>query len=121
MIIDYSVTKSFDQSIDIVDAGNTCLKCTNSEFCEYYYMTKSIAGRVYILKFGPVLPDLGELCGGFAVDYYYMNYNDKKLAKDISLFINDSKKGITEVEAIEPEEGLAVLPNIGEGYTAAGN
>ena len=46
MIFEYSVQRTFDEMIDIVDIGNTALRCTNSEMCDYYIILKTIMGEV---------------------------------------------------------------------------
>lgn len=112
MIIDYAPDRVFTQSIDIVDAGNACLRCIDKDFIEYYIMSKTIMGKSYFLKFGPVIPDLDELQNCYLLSYSYIDYNENKIEREFSMFINDNKKKITTVECIEPEEALQLLPNI---------
>ena len=41
MIIDYAPDRVFTQSLDIVDAGNACVRCIDKEGVEYYIITIS--------------------------------------------------------------------------------
>ena len=65
MVFEFSVQKTFNESIDIVDIGNTALRCTNHNFDNYYIILKTIMGKTSILKFGPVCPDLDILLNDF--------------------------------------------------------
>ena len=112
MIVEYSIQKTFTEMIDIVDAGNTALRCTNAEMCNYYIILKTVMGKTHILKFGPVCPDLDLLIGDFEVEYKKMDYKETKIEKEIDKFINDFKKEITSVEEITEYEAWQDFPEI---------
>ena len=51
MIFEYSATRTFNEMIDVVDIGNTALKCINTKLEEHYIILKTIMGKTYIIKF----------------------------------------------------------------------
>lgn len=115
MIIDYAPDRVFTQSLDIVDAGNACVRCIDKEGVEYYIITKTIMGRTHVLKFGPIMPDMEDyLLNTFSVVYNYVEYKENKIEKEFKMFINDVKKEITEAVCVEPEEALPLIPNVAQ-------
>jgi hypothetical protein len=112
MIIEYSVKKTFNESIDIVDIGNTALRCVDGCRDEYYIILKTVMGKVSIIKFGPVCPDLDMLINDFSVSYKKMDYKEMAIHKEVDKFINDFKKEITSVEEITEYEAWQAFPAI---------
>ena len=45
MIFEFSVQKTFNQSIDVVDVGNTALRCINKQMDNYYIITRTVYGK----------------------------------------------------------------------------
>ena len=66
-------------------------------------------GKTFILKFGPVIADLEELTENFSLEYKKIN-KEAKISKEIGLFLNDPKKKIIQVQAIELAELLSKIP-----------
>lgn len=110
MIFEFSIQKTFDQSIDIVDMGNTALKCTNCHMDSYYIIIKTVMGKTSILKFGPVCPDIEILIDDFFVSYKKIDYKETVIYKEIDKFINDFKKNIDTVEEITEYEAWKDFP-----------
>lgn len=119
MIFEYSVQKTFDEMIDIVDIGNTALRCTNSEMCDYYIILKTIMGKTHILKYGPICPDIDMLINDFSVEYKKLDYKESKIEKEIDKFINDGYKKINSVEEITEYEAWQSFPEIQQWYENA--
>ena len=88
MIFEYSAQRTFNEMIDIVDIGNTALKCTNVKLEEHYVILKTILGKTYIIKFGPVCPDIDLLVNEFSVSYKKIDYKESQIEKEIDKFIN---------------------------------
>ena len=114
MIFEYSIQKTFEETIDVVDIGNTALRCTNTKLDNYYIILKTIMGKTSILKFGPVCPDVEMLLDDFSVNYKKINYKETAIIKEIDKFINDFKKEITSVEEITEYEAWEDFPMIQE-------
>ena len=112
MILEYSVQKTFNEYIDIVDIGNTALKCVSNNFDEYYIIIKTIMGKVSILTFGPTCPELDMLVNDFSVSYKKIDYKETAIHKEVNKFINDFRKEITSVEEITEYEAWQAFPDI---------
>jgi hypothetical protein len=112
MVFEFSIQKTFNQSIDVVDVGNTALRCTNSHMDNYYIITRTVFGKTSVLKFGPVCPDIEALINDFSVSYKKVDYKENLLFKEIDKFLNDYKKEIETVEEITEFEALEDFPQI---------
>ena len=112
MLFEFSVQKTFNQSIDIVDIGNTALKCSDRYMNNYYMIIKTVMGKTSILKFGPIVPDLDVLMPDFFVEYKKFDYKETAISKEINKFINDFKKAIENAEEITTYEVWQDFPNI---------
>lgn len=112
MIFEFSVRRTFTESIDVVDIGNTALRCTNRDMETYYIITKTIMGKTHIIKFGPVCPDIELLISDFSVSYKKIDYKENLLFKEVDKFINDYKKEIDTVEEITEYEAWEDFPQI---------
>lgn len=120
MLIDYHGVRTFEDTFDIVDPGNTCIRCTSYEGAEYYIVIRTVAGQINFLSFGPVLPDVTEiLVPDFNLSYTKFKWNERKLEKAISSFVNDPKKKISELEEVAEYEGFSTLPQIEQGFMNA--
>ena len=116
MIFEYSVQRTFNEAIDVVDIGNTALKCVGSKLDEYYIILKTIMGKVSIIKFGPVVPDIDVLINDFTVSYKKIDYKEMAIFKEVDKFINDFRKEITSVEEVTEYEAWQAFPAIQEQF-----
>lgn len=112
MVFEFSVQKTFNQSIDVVDMGNTALRCTNKLMDSYYLITKTVMGKTYFIKFGPVCSDLEVLLDDFSVSYKKIDYKEGAIYKEIDKFINDFKKEIDTIEEVTEYEAWQDFPKI---------
>ena len=116
MIFEFSVQKTFNQSIDVVDMGNTALRCTNRYMDNYYIIVKTVMGKTHIIKFGPVCPDVDILQEDFFVNYKKLDYKEAPIYREIDKFINDFKKEIENIEEITEYEAWQDFPQIQHGF-----
>ena len=112
MVFEYSVQRTFNESIDVVDIGNTALRCHGAKMDFYYIILKTIMGKTSILKFGPVVPDINELFNDFSVSYKKIDYKEAAISKEVDKFINDFRKEITLVEEITEYEAWQDFPAV---------
>ena len=112
MIFEYSVQKTFNEAIDVVDIGNTALRCHGKKLDFYYIILKTVMGKTHVIKFGPVMPDIDVLFNDFTVSYKKMDYKENLIEKEVDKFINDYKKEITLVEEITEYEAWLDFPDI---------
>ena len=112
MIFEFSVQKTFNESIDIVDMGNTALRCTSKTMNTYYMIIKTVMGKTSIIKFGPVCPDIDILQNDFFVNYKKIDYKETVIYKEIDKFINDFRKEIDTVEEVTEFEAWKDFPEV---------
>ena len=116
MVFEFSVQRTFNESIDIVDIGNTALRCTNQDMDTWYLIIKTIFGKTSIIKFGPICPDIDVLLNDFSVNYKKFDYKESVIHKEIDKFINDFKKEIDEIEEIPEYEAWQGFPVIQQQF-----
>lgn len=116
MVFEFSVQKTFNEAIDIVDIGNTVLRCENNKQLVYYLITKTIFGKTAILKYGPIYPDLDTLVDDFNVSFKRIDYKEATIGREIDKFINDFKKEISSIEEITEYEAWQEFPNIKQSF-----
>lgn len=110
-IIEYKQEKVFTAELEIDDIGNVCVRATNEEKGEDYYINvQSLSGFAYIFKLGPVCPDIEVALDGLEISYKQIKFSDKTISKEISLYINDPKKGISIAEIVDFQEALNAIP-----------
>lgn len=116
MIFEYSVQKTFTEAIDVVDIGNTALRCTGAKLDEYYIILKTIMGKTAILKFGPVCTDIETLLNDFSVSFKKIDYKENVIEREVDKYINDFKKEITKVEEITEYEAWLAFPPVQQWF-----
>ena len=119
MVFEYSAQRTFTDSIDVVDIGNTALKCTNVKFDDYYIILKTVMGKTSIIKFGPVCPDIEVLLNDFTVTYKKLDYKESSICKEIDKFINDFRKEINSIEEITEYEAWQAFPDVQQYFENA--
>ena len=114
MLFEYAVSRTFNEAVDVVDAGNCALRCRGGKLgaFDYYIIIKTIMGKTHIIKFGPVCPDIPALVEGFNIAYSKNDYKESTIFKEVDKFINDFRKEITTVEEISEYEAWQGFPEI---------
>lgn len=111
-LIDYDLEKVYIKTLEVENLGSCAIRATSEdEGTDYYLAVQSVAGFAYILKFGPIIPDLepGSL-DAFSLDYKKIKYSTKSLNIEINKFINDPTKKVTIAEEITLTEVLQNIP-----------
>lgn len=111
MVFEYSIQKTFNETIDVVDIGNTALKCHGAKL-DYYIILKTVMGKTHIMKFGPIEPDIDMLFNDFSIQYKKIDYNETAISKEVNKFINDFRKEIILIEEITEHEAWLDFPDI---------
>lgn len=120
MIFEYSVQRTFNETIDVVDIGNTALRCYGKKLDLYYIILKTVMGKTSIIKFGPIMPDTEVLFNDFSVSYKKIDYKENLIEKEVDKFINDYKKEVTKVEEITEYEAWLDFPPIQKWFDDIG-
>jgi len=115
MIFNYAEESVFTKQLDLVDAGNTAIRGLTPDQFENYLIIKTVEGKTSFLKFGPVIPDAPLLVEGFSVSYKKVNYNERAIAKEVQLFLNN-KFPVLEATEIPEIEALGAFPNLQEAF-----
>jgi len=121
MLFEYHAEEVFTKELDLVDVGNSAVRCVTKDFAEYYILLTTIMGKTHVLKFGPVVPDLDTLSDNFSVSYKKIDYNEQKIKREIDQVLNDTKKAIEEAEEIPVEVAMMSFPNISAQYMNIGD
>lgn len=111
-LIDYNLEKVYTKTLELENLGSCAIRATSEEEgTDYYLCVQSVAGFAYILKYGPIIPDLepGSL-EAFSLDYKKIKYSTKSLNIEINKFINDPMKKVNMAEEITVEEALQNIP-----------
>lgn len=116
MIFDYAPQEMFTKQLDLVDPGNTAIRGNDARGSDYYMILKTIMGKTAILKFGPVLADSNILIEDFDASFKKLDYNERKIGREINNFLNDYKKQIIDVQEILVEEVFNFFPNLKETF-----
>jgi len=114
LTVDYAVERTFTQTLEIDDQGNTCIKATGLVNglgeADFYMFIRTIAGAVTTLTVGPITPDFAILVNGFKVEAKQFKYNEKRIKKEINTFLNGNN--IENAYEISVNEGIENFPNI---------
>ena len=117
MLIDYSATKTFTQTLQIDDIGNCAIHGEGSfrdgkvPFPgDYYMIVKTVMGKTTFIKWGPLMPDFVALPNTFKLEIKTSQYKEGTIMKEIQTFINDGLKGIHDATELLPEEAIEFLP-----------
>ena len=118
MIFEFKPEMCYMEQLDVEDIGNVCIRAISEQELEYYIITKTILGKTFILKFGPILPDLQALWSGFSVNFNKIDYKEGKIIKEISTMLNNSnpKDKIAKAEVVTEYEAFSIFPDIIELY-----
>lgn len=120
MIYEFDKDFSYKNSVEIEDPGNCSIRCTSGEGYDYYLLTKSEDGILYIMEWGPlmadmptdVLPPPDDRGRPFNLTVKTMKFDSNKLDKEIQYYIDCPAKGvkISAVEDVDQHEALGTIP-----------
>lgn len=111
MIIEYNMQQAYQNEIDIVNIGEFALRGSN-DGVDYIVAVRASFGKAKILKYGPVLADTCLIANNFNLTYREIDFKETSIISDVSKYLNDVKKEITEVVEIDISEALGGIPSI---------
>lgn len=110
---EYLYTIKAEDSIEVEDVGNCCLKVLNDTGYEWFLIIDTKLGDCFIRTFGPFNVDIeNHFIHGFKFDFSKIEYRESRLCNIIDKFINDPKKFVSQVFICEPEEAYELLEKI---------
>lgn len=122
-LFDYQATKTFANTLQVDDIGNCAIRCEGSYRDgkinmpgDFYLVAKTIMGKTYIAKFGPMIPDIPYMPNTFEASFKVINYKEAAICKEIQLFLNDSTHAITQAEEITDLEVFEMFPSLEDTF-----
>lgn len=106
MTFEYCQRVTVDAEIDIPDIGECAILARTDLGEEYYFLTRSELGYVDIIEYGPAIPELSVLPANVVYTYDHFEWSTYKIEKRIDKFLNNTKRGITQAQVVEPWEVL---------------
>lgn len=120
MDFDYNACVTTLNTIDIVDIGNCAIEVTNPDNMFFYLLIRTTMGKSSITTFGPVVPDLKLLPNNFELTHKRIDFDIKKVSKEIRTFLMNSKRKITEAKEVTVSDIIESCPNFKEYLTNYG-
>lgn len=111
MNFDFNNELVAQSNIDIESFGNIAIEGSDANGFFYYFVTKTIMGETQLVTFGPVVQDIETILDGFSFISTVMDYNEKKLQKNIFVWLND-KKHLVDAKIIEQKAAFAMIPDL---------
>ena len=109
---DYRQEFSFMHSLDVDNLGETVIRGENDDALTWYLILSTSLGVTTAVIFGPVVDDMQHMVHkDFSFDVQKLTFNEKKIMKIISMFLNDSKK-ITKASIVDIETAKKQLPDL---------
>lgn len=114
MKFDYDIEKIAIKELEVEDIGNVSLRCTNDLDECYVLVIKTSLGISFVMQYGPYVPDLNTLPKNVDCNFSRFDFNEVRIKKTISQFINNPKSKIKDIEIVDSEEILDECVNICE-------
>lgn len=112
MLFEYLKTAQYQDSIDIETVGNCALQSINDEADSWVLLISTDLGFCTVTQAGPINLDFDEVSSNIYILKSSFEYNEKRLFKTISEFINHPKRSITTVEEIDKETCKEIIRKI---------
>lgn len=100
--------------VEVDNIGSFGLEAFNDDGEAFYYIVQTIMGQCIIASCGPVIPDLRSLPPGFTININRMPYNEARIIKNITLFLNDKYKKIISATEIDIEDAIEQFRDVKE-------
>ena len=110
MTFEFDQQPVFMQNIQVEDLGNFALRCSNDKGKEWYIVVKTYLGKVAMLKFGPVYPDITALLENMDLSFKKFDYKEATIERETDKFLNDGRNAINKVEIIQEGIALGMMP-----------
>lgn len=112
MFFEYLKTSQYQDSVDIESIGNCYLQSVNDSADSWILSVETNLGYSTVTQAGPINLDFDTPGSSLYISKQSFDYNEKKLYKIISDFINYPKRLITNVEIIDKETYKNILEKI---------
>lgn len=104
MTFEYLQRVIVDGQLEVEDIGNCVIRGRSDLGEEHYLIVRTNMGEAEVIDYGPVDPTIDLLPFGVTLHYNRFEYNQNKLYKTITKFLNDPKRLITQADVVTFEE-----------------
>jgi len=111
MKFDYNQIITTCATLEILDTGNVFLIGQDTLSQEYYLCIQTILGQTTIIKYGPIIPEITVMPNTCNYTYSRIDYNERKIAKQIESFLNPSNFNLVEARICELDEIKSKIRN----------
>ena len=109
---DYSQEFSFMYTLDVDNLGETVIRGENDDGLTWYLVISTSLGMTTAVVFGPVVDNMQHVVHkNFSFAVQKLTFNEKKIMKIISMFLNAAKK-ITKASIVDIETAKKQLPDL---------
>lgn len=98
---EYFYTTTAVGELEVEDLGNCCIEAANDLGMLYYLVIDTKLGWCRIFEYGPALPDFDELPKSVYCSFSRIEYDERKLMKKVSEFLNSTAKQITQAFEVD--------------------
>lgn len=112
MNFEYFYTKQSIGNIEIEDIGNCAIEAFNDDGLNFYLVVRTSMGTTNIFTFGPIWLDLEMFPANVNCTFKRIEFNEKKISREIQSFLNDPKSKITQAFEIDTDEALSKCRSI---------
>lgn len=100
-----------EDALEVEDIGNCAIKAYNDAGFYWILIVKTCLGITRIFNYGPNIDDISAIIN-CSTSIEQLNYNTKKIRKEINIFLNDFRKKITQAYEITPDEAISCCYNL---------
>lgn len=111
--IEFDQEPTYQNFIEISDLGQCAIEATTNDMMNLYMIINTSMGQTTIATCGPIIQDVDMLPNGFTTSLTRMDYNEAKISKAISLFLNNKKIKIIQAMEVEKEVALDNFKDLG--------
>lgn len=92
--------------VEINNLGSFAIEAFNATGAYYYYLVQTIFGQSIIASCGPVVPDIDRIPPGFSIRIDKIAFNEQRIIKGLTLFLNDKYKELVDASEISIEDAI---------------
>lgn len=103
---EYYYTKSAMGEITVDDVGDCAIEACNDDGLVWYLIIDTSLGNSRIFEYGPIMIDLEELPKSVTCKFDRIEFDERKINKRITEFLNSPYKNITQATVVPKEIAL---------------
>lgn len=98
---EYFYTQTAMGQLDIEDIGNCVVEACNDTGMFWYLCIQTNLGWTKITEYGPATPDFYELPKSVYCNFNRIEFDERKIVNSINMFLNNSKRNITQAQVVD--------------------